>query len=87
MLGAVPIATVESLIEGGRAVDFTAGSTMYSEADADRLAVIMRGLLRVDMHAGDGRQVTLLTLGGDRGICAGRGRQPGCCGKHERQHS
>ena len=55
----VPVGTIESLIEGGRAVDFTAGSTMYSEADAVRLAVIMRGLLRVYMHAGDGRQVTV----------------------------
>jgi CRP/FNR family transcriptional regulator len=32
---------------------------MYSEADAERLAVMMRGLLRVYMHAGDGRQVTV----------------------------
>src|SRR5262245_18883217 len=56
---AVPIATIESLIAGGRVVDFPSGRTVYTEADAERLAVIMRGLLRVYMHAGDGRQVTV----------------------------
>jgi CRP/FNR family transcriptional regulator len=56
---AVPIGVVESLVDGGRLVDFTAGSAMYAEADAERLAVITRGLLRVYMHAGDGRQVTV----------------------------
>jgi CRP/FNR family transcriptional regulator, cyclic AMP receptor protein len=56
---AVPIETIESLIAGGRVVDFRSGGTVYAEADAERLAVMMHGLLRVYMHAGDGRQVTV----------------------------
>jgi CRP/FNR family transcriptional regulator len=56
---AVPIGTIESLIAGGRVVDFASGGAVYAEADAERLAVMMRGLLRVYMHAGDGRQVTV----------------------------
>jgi len=56
---AVPIATIETLIAGGRFVDFPSGDTIYTEADAERLAVMMHGLLRVYMHAGDGRQVTV----------------------------
>jgi CRP/FNR family transcriptional regulator len=56
---AVPIGTIESLISGGRVVDFQSGGTVYSEAGAERLAVMMRGLLRVYMLAGDGRQVTV----------------------------
>ncbi len=55
----VPIGTIESLVAGGRVIDFRAGRTMYTEADAERLAVMMHGLLRVYMHAGDGRQVTV----------------------------
>ena len=56
---AIPIGTIESLIAGGRVVDFPSGGTVYAEADAERLAVMMHGLLRVYMHAGDGRQVTV----------------------------
>src|SRR5215831_16858142 len=56
---AVPIATIESLIAGGRFVDFPSGGGVYAEADAERLAVMIHGLLRVYMHAGDGRQVTV----------------------------
>ena len=56
---AVPIGTIESLAAGGRVVDFRAGSTVYTEADAERLAVVMHGLMRVYMHASDGRQVTV----------------------------
>lgn len=56
---AVPIETIESLTAGGRVIDFPSGRTVYTEADAERLAVMMRGLLRVYMHAGDGRQVTV----------------------------
>jgi CRP/FNR family transcriptional regulator len=55
----LPIATVESLIEGGRVTEFPAGRTVYAEADAEALAVVLRGLLRVYMHASDGRQVTV----------------------------
>jgi CRP/FNR family cyclic AMP-dependent transcriptional regulator len=56
---AVPTGTVESLMAGGRVVNFPSGGTVYTEADAERLAVMMHGLLRVYMHAGDGRQVTV----------------------------
>jgi len=56
---AVPVGTIESLLAGGRVVDFRTGSTVYTEADAERLAVMMGGLLRVYMHASDGRQVTV----------------------------
>lgn len=56
---AVPVETIESLIAGGRAIDFPAGGAVYAEADAERLAVMMHGLLRVYMHASDGRQVTV----------------------------
>src|SRR5262245_49325681 len=55
----VPSGTVESLIDGGRIVEFPAGRTVYAEAEAERLAVVLQGLLRVYMHAGDGRQVTV----------------------------
>ena len=55
----VPRGTIESIIAGGRAVDFSSGGTVYTEADVERLAVMMDGLLRVYMHAGDGRQVTV----------------------------
>lgn len=55
----LPVETVEQLVDGGKAVEFSAGHTVYTEADAERLAVIVRGLLRVYMHASDGRQVTV----------------------------
>jgi CRP/FNR family transcriptional regulator len=56
---AVPTATIESLIEGGRLVEVASGHTLYAEADAVKLAVVTQGLLRVYMHTGDGRQVTV----------------------------
>jgi len=56
---AVPIGTIESVIAGGRVVEFPSGYTVYSEADAEALAVVMDGLLRVYMLAGDGRQVSV----------------------------
>jgi CRP/FNR family transcriptional regulator, cyclic AMP receptor protein len=52
-------ATIESLIAGGRVIDFPAGRTVYTEADNERLAVLLLGVLRVYMHASDGRQVTV----------------------------
>jgi len=55
----VPAATIESLISRAQAVEFHAGDTVYAEADAERLAVVMLGLVRVYMHASDGRQVTV----------------------------
>jgi CRP/FNR family transcriptional regulator len=51
--------TIESLIDNGRIVEFAGGQTMYAEADPVRLAVVIEGLLRAYMHAGDGRQVTV----------------------------
>jgi len=56
---AVPVATIESLIDGGQIVAFPSGHTVYAEAAAERLAVVLQGLLRVYMHASDGRQVTV----------------------------
>ncbi|HEU5256989.1 MAG TPA: Crp/Fnr family transcriptional regulator [Vicinamibacterales bacterium] len=55
----VPADTIESLVGRGRLVEFSAGDTVYAEADAERLAVLTLGLLRVYMHASDGRQVTV----------------------------
>lgn len=55
----VPADTIDSLINGGRLVEFSAGDTVYMEADAERLAVLTLGLLRVYMNATDGRQVTV----------------------------
>jgi CRP/FNR family transcriptional regulator, cyclic AMP receptor protein len=55
----LPAGIVESLVDGGRVTEFPAGQTVYAEADAERLAVVVRGLLRVYMHASDGRQVTV----------------------------
>jgi CRP/FNR family cyclic AMP-dependent transcriptional regulator len=55
----VPAETIELMIEGGRIVEFPTGHVVYSEADAERLAVVLHGLLRVYMHASDGRQVTV----------------------------
>ena len=56
---AVPIATIESLIRSGQVIEFPSGHTVYAEADAERLAVVIHGLLRVYMLAGDGRQVSV----------------------------
>jgi CRP/FNR family transcriptional regulator, cyclic AMP receptor protein len=56
---AVRTGTIESLIAGGRVVEFPSGHTVYAEADAEGLAVVMHGLLRVYMLAGDGRQVSV----------------------------
>ena len=55
----VQLRTIESSIDGGRVVEFPAGHTVYAEADAEGLAVVLQGLLRVYMHASDGRQVTV----------------------------
>ena len=55
----VPAGTLEPLIRRGRIVEFPAGHTVYAEADAEAVAVVVLGLLRVYMHAGDGRQVTV----------------------------
>jgi len=50
---------VELLAAGGRLSDVLAGVTVYTEADAVRFGVTVRGLLRVYMHTSDGRQVTV----------------------------
>jgi CRP/FNR family transcriptional regulator len=55
----VPATTIESLIRGGRIVEFASGHTVYAEAATEDVAVVMQGLLRVYMHTGDGRQVTV----------------------------
>src|SRR5215510_9725958 len=55
----LPLDTIQSLVDGGRVIEFPVAHTLYAEADAARLAVVMEGLLRVYMHASDGRQVTV----------------------------
>jgi CRP/FNR family transcriptional regulator len=55
----LPTKTVELLAAGGRLSDVPAGITVYGESDAERVGVIVRGLLRVYMHTSDGRQVTV----------------------------
>ena len=62
----LPVDTITSLVDGGRVRTLPAGDTVYAEADAGGLAVILDGLLRVYMHASDGRQVTVRYVrGGD----------------------
>ena len=56
---ALPIDTIKSLVEGGRVAALSAGHTVYAEADTGGLAAVLDGLLRVYMHASDGRQVTV----------------------------
>src|SRR5262245_29220159 len=55
----LPIGTIESMIDGGSISEVEAGRTLYAEAEAEGLAVVLQGLLRVYMHASDGRQVTV----------------------------
>ena len=55
----VSATTIKSLISQGRVIEYPAVKTVYVEADVERLAVIVFGLLRVYMHAADGRQVTV----------------------------
>jgi CRP/FNR family cyclic AMP-dependent transcriptional regulator len=50
---------VELLAAGGTLSDISAGVTVYTEAEAERFGVVVRGLLRVYMHTSDGRQVTV----------------------------
>lgn len=50
---------VERLTAGGKLSDISAGATVYSEAEAERFGVVVRGLLRVYMLTRDGRQVTV----------------------------
>jgi CRP/FNR family transcriptional regulator, cyclic AMP receptor protein len=55
----LPGETVSLLTAGGRFSEVSAGTSLYAEAEAERIAVVLRGLLRVYMHATDGRQVTV----------------------------
>jgi CRP/FNR family transcriptional regulator, cyclic AMP receptor protein len=68
----IPIETIESLIEGGRIIEFPAAHIVYTEAGTERLAVVLQGLLRVYMHASDGRQGTVryVRAGGLLGVPA-----------------
>jgi len=53
------IEILKSLVEGGKVAALSAGHTVYAEADTGGLAAVLDGLLRVYMHASDGRQVTV----------------------------
>ena len=55
----LPAAAVERLAAGGSLSDIHAGTTVYTESEAERFGVVVRGLLRVYMHTSDGRQVTV----------------------------
>jgi len=55
----LPIGTIESLLQGGRIREFSEGRILYAEAEAAALALVLDGLLRVYMHASDGREVTV----------------------------
>jgi CRP/FNR family transcriptional regulator, cyclic AMP receptor protein len=55
----LPTETLERLTTGGKLADISGGVIVYAESDTERLAVIIRGLLRVYMHTSDGRQVTV----------------------------
>ena len=55
----LPSATVELLAAGGTLSDISAGTTVYSESEAERFGVVISGLLRVYMLTSDGRQVTV----------------------------
>jgi CRP/FNR family transcriptional regulator len=55
----LPAETVELLAAGGSVSDISAGTTVYTESEAERFGVVMGGLLRVYMHTSDGRQVTV----------------------------
>ena len=55
----LPTETVERLAAGGALSDISAGATVYTESEAERFGVVIRGLLRVYMHTSDGRQVTV----------------------------
>ena len=57
--GSLPTQTLELLAANGKLSDFPPGITVYTEADAERLGIIVRGLLRVYMHTSDGREVTV----------------------------
>jgi len=37
MLGSLPIETIESLVDGGCVTEFSAGQTVYAEAEAEVL--------------------------------------------------
>lgn len=55
----LPADTVILLAGRGRLAEIRGGSVVYTEAEAERFGVLVEGLLRVYMHAGDGRQVTV----------------------------
>ena len=55
----LPLETLELLTAGGTLSDLAAGTIVYSEAEAGRFGVLVRGLQRVYMHTSDGRQVTV----------------------------
>ena len=55
----MPPATAQRLAAGGTLIDVLTGAIVYTEADVERVAVVVRGLIRVYMHTSDGRQVTV----------------------------
>ena len=56
---ALPRETVERLATGGTVREVAEGVTVYTEAETERFAVILHGLIRVYMNTSDGREVTV----------------------------
>jgi CRP/FNR family transcriptional regulator, cyclic AMP receptor protein len=55
----LPGETIKLLAAAGTFSVISAGATVYTESEAARFGVVVRGLLRVSMHTSDGRQVTV----------------------------
>ncbi|HKE83927.1 MAG TPA: Crp/Fnr family transcriptional regulator [Vicinamibacterales bacterium] len=58
-LAALPRETVERLATDGTEREVAEGVTVYTEAETERFAVVLNGLIRVYMNTSDGREVTV----------------------------
>jgi CRP/FNR family transcriptional regulator len=58
-LAVLPVAVLEQLTADAIRLDVPAGSTIYREGEAPRVALVARGLLRVYLTSTEGRQVTI----------------------------
>ncbi|GIF51832.1 CRP/FNR family transcriptional regulator [Asanoa ferruginea] len=59
VLGTLPPALVDALLERGETVDFPAGGAIYRESASPRAWLVVDGLVRVYMTSPEGRQVTV----------------------------
>jgi CRP/FNR family transcriptional regulator len=58
-LASLPAALIGKLREDGERADFPAGTTVYRAGEDPRVALVVRGLLRVYLSSPSGRQVTV----------------------------